>query len=148
MGNRAQTLTHRLADQQRFKRVGTECQQRLLKAGSAAGAVAGCAVGHRKNPGAHASVAGNQRRQFRHVKIVGLQMLDQLDEDLRHGRQARNQQPMTKILIRSIHHLEHSRSLGWGGSTAWRRRCHDAGRCGARHEEVYQAMFNYLKTSY
>jgi hypothetical protein len=84
-------LEDRLADHQRLDHVGAERHQRLLEIGAARAAVVGRAVGHAEQLGGHAGVLADQGGEFGHAEVVGLQMLDQLDQDLRHGRQTGNE---------------------------------------------------------
>jgi hypothetical protein len=65
----------------------------------AAAAVVGRAVGDGQDLARHAGILGDQRGQFRHAQVVRLQVRKQLDEDLRHGRQTRNQQAVADILV-------------------------------------------------
>ena len=92
-------LEHRFADDQRLDRVGAEGGQRLLKADGAAGAMVSRAVGHRQDFAGHAGIVRNERGQLRHAEVVGLQVLDQLDEYLRHRRQTGNQQSIANIMV-------------------------------------------------
>jgi len=100
MGEVIEGLEHRFADHQRLDHVGAKGDQRLFEAhAAAAGAMVGRAVGDPEDLAGHAGVFGNQRGQLLHAQIVGLQVLYQLDEYLRHGRQTGNQQAIANIMV-------------------------------------------------
>ncbi len=91
MGEVIKGLEYRLADDERLDHVRAQRHERLLQAHGAAVAVVGRAVGDGEDLAGHASVLGDQCSELLHAQIVGLQVLDQLDEYLRHGRQTGNQ---------------------------------------------------------
>jgi hypothetical protein len=84
-------LEDRVADDQRLDHVGAERDERLLQVHGAAGPVVRRTVGHGQQLDGHAGVVGNQGGQFGHAKVVSLEVAEQLDKNLWHGRQTGNQ---------------------------------------------------------
>ena len=109
MGKAVEGLEDRFADDQGLDHVRAQRHERLFQADDLALAMVGRAVGHAEDLAAHARIPGDQGGQLRHAGIVGLQVGDQFDEDLRHGRQAGNQQAIANILIRLLHRIRHCR---------------------------------------
>ncbi|EEF23783.1 conserved hypothetical protein, partial [Ricinus communis] len=94
----------------RLDHVGAERDQRLLQADGALIAVVGRAVGHGQDLAGHRRVLGDEGGQLRHAGVVRLQVLNQLDEYLRHGRQTGNQQSIANIMVRLLmHRIKHCR---------------------------------------
>jgi hypothetical protein len=103
-------LEYRFADHQRLDHVGAERHQRLFEAHGALVAVVGRAIGDGQDLAGHGRVLGDQGGEFRHAGVVGLQVLNQLDEYLRHGRQTGNQQSIANIMVRLLmHRIKHCR---------------------------------------
>ena len=109
MGKAAEGLEHGFADDQGLDHVRAQRHERLFQADDLALAMVGRTVGHAEDLAGHARILGDQGGQLRHACIVGLQVGDQLDENLRHGRQAGNQQAIANILIRLMHRIRHCR---------------------------------------
>ena len=111
MGEATEGLKHGLADDQRFDHVGAQRGERLEQSDLATAPVVGRAVGHGKHLGRHASVIGDQFGQLGHAGVVGLAQFNQLEQNLRHGRQPRYQQAIANVLV-SLRH-------GGGSSDTW-----------------------------
>jgi hypothetical protein len=110
MGEAVEGLEHRFADDQRLDHVGAERHQRLLEADRALVAVVGRAVGDGEYLAGHRRILGDEGGQLRHASVVGLQVLNQLNEYLRHCRQTGNQQAIANIMVRLMHRIKRS----WG----------------------------------
>ena len=63
----------------------------------------GRAVGDRKNLASDARILGDQIGQFRHPGVVILAMFQQLQQNLRHRRQAGDQQATADVGFRKLH---------------------------------------------
>ena len=109
MGEIIKGLEHRIADDQGLDHVGAERHQRLLQVGGAAAAVVSRAVGDRQQLAGHPRILGDQLGQLFHSQVVGLQMPEQLDENLRHRRQPGNKQAMSNVLVWLVHGLDRRR---------------------------------------
>ena len=103
-----------VADDQRLDHVRAQRHHRLLEVRLAAVAVVRGAAGDGEDLARHAGILGNQRGQFGHAQIVRLQVRKQLDEDLGHGRQARDQQAIADVLVWLMYGFKHGRQLGFG----------------------------------
>jgi hypothetical protein len=134
-----ESLEYRVADHQGLDHVGAQRHPGLLEIGLAAAAMIGRAVGDREDLAGHAGILGHQCGQLGHAEVVGLQVGQQLDEDLRHGRQPRDQQAIADILVWLMVGLKHGRHCcsGLYGGGFSRLSCHADSSCGPRNRAVF-----------